>query len=80
MSEIDPVYIVYLFVALAAGLMAEAVYLLFFTSRSYRKNVNRRLKLAEKGNDREAMLVELRRERGLSMTGDFRLRWSRSTG
>ena len=43
MIDIDPIYIVYLFVALAAGLLAEAVYLLFFTSHSYRKNVNRRL-------------------------------------
>ncbi len=73
MPDIDPTYIVYLFAALAAGLMAEAVYLLFFTSRSYRKNVNRRLKLVEKVNDREAMLVELRRERGLNTDGDFRL-------
>ena len=73
MFDIDPIYIVYLFVALAAGLLAEAVYLLFFTSRSYRKNVNRRLKLMEGVTDREAMLGQLRRERGLSMTGDFRL-------
>jgi tight adherence protein B len=73
MPEIDSVYIVYLFVALAAGLFAEAVYLMFFTSRSYRKNVNRRLKLMEGVTDREAMLVQLRRERGLSMGGDYRL-------
>ena len=73
MPDIDPIYLVYLFVALAAGLLAEAVYLLFFTSRSYRKNINRRLKLVETVTDREAMLVQLRRERGLTMSGDFRL-------
>jgi tight adherence protein B len=73
MPEIDTIYFIYLFVALAAGLLAEAVYLLFFTSRSYRKNVNRRLKLMEGVSDREAMLVQLRRERGLSMEGDYRL-------
>jgi tight adherence protein B len=73
MPEIDPIYIVYLFVALAAGLLAEAVYLLFFTSRSYRKNVNRRLKLVENVSDREAMLVQLRRERGLTTGGEYRL-------
>src|SRR5688572_28799599 len=73
MPEIDSIYFIYLFVALAAGLLAEAVYLLFFTSRSYRKNVNRRLKLMEGVSDREAMLVQLRRERGLSMEGDYRL-------
>ncbi len=73
MFDIDPIYIVYLFVALAAGLLAEAVYLLFFTSHSYRKNVNRRLKLVENVSDREAMLVQLRRERGLTTSGEYRL-------
>jgi tight adherence protein B len=60
-------------VALAAGLLVEGVYLLFFNTRSYRKNVNRRLKLLDKQVDRERVLVQLRRERGLSMTGDYRL-------
>jgi tight adherence protein B len=73
MPDIDPIYFVYLFVALAAGLLAEAVYLLFFTSRSYRKNVNRRLQLVESSSDREAILVQLRRERGLTAGGDFQL-------
>ena len=41
--DIDPVYVIYLFVALAAGLFVEGVYLLFFNTRSYRKNINRRL-------------------------------------
>ena len=45
--DIDPIYLVYLFVALAAGLAFEGVYLLFFNTRSYRKNVNRRLRLLE---------------------------------
>ena len=71
--DIDLVYVIYLFVALAAGLLVEAVYLLFFNTRSYRKNVNRRLKLLDKQTDRESVLVQLRRERGLSMTGDYRL-------
>lgn len=71
--EIDPVHLVYLFAALAAGLAFEAVYLLFFTTRSYRKNINRRLRLMEEEPNRENMLVELRRERGLSRGGDYRL-------
>jgi tight adherence protein B len=72
-THIDLIYVVYLFVALAAGLLVEGVYLLFFNTRSYRKNVNRRLKLQEKQVDRESVLVQLRRERGLSVTGDYRL-------
>ena len=69
--DIDPVYVIYLFVALAAGLFVEGVYLLFFNTRSYRKNVNRRLKLLDNQPDRESVLVQLRRERGL--TSDRRL-------
>lgn len=71
--DIDPLYIVYLLAALAAGLAFEAVYLLFFTSRSYRKNVNRRLRLMDGQSDREQLLVQIRRERGLTMAGDYRL-------
>src|SRR3954471_5255651 len=71
--DIDPIYVIYLFVALAAGLFFEGIYLLFFNTRSYRKNVNRRLKLLDNQPDREGVLVQLRRERGLSMTGDYQL-------
>ena len=71
--DIDPIYVVYLFVALAAGLTVEAVYLLFFSSRAYRKNINRRLSLVDGQPDRESILVQLRRERGLSGAGDYRL-------
>jgi tight adherence protein B len=73
MFEFDPVYLVYFFVALAAGLAFEAVYLLFFNTRSYRKNINRRLRLMADEPDRENMLGQLRRERGLSRGGDYRL-------
>jgi tight adherence protein B len=73
MFDIDPIYVIYLFVALAAGLFAEGIYLLFFNTRSYRKNVNRRLRLVEAQPDREGVLVQLRRERGLTAGGDYRL-------
>jgi tight adherence protein B len=73
MFEIDPLYVIYLFVALAAGLTVEAVYLLFFQTRSYRKNVNRRLKLLDGQPDREGVMVQLRRERGLDTAGNYRL-------
>jgi tight adherence protein B len=71
--DIDPIYLVYVFVALAAGLFVEGLYLLLFTSRGYRKNINRRLKLMHNQPDREGMLIQLRRERGLTVGGDFRL-------
>ena len=73
MFEIDPLYVIYLIVALAAGLSAEAIYLLFFNTRSYRKNVNRRLKLLDGRPDREGVMVQLRRERGLDTSGNYRL-------
>ena len=71
--EFDDVYLVYLLVAVSAVLFAEGIYLLFFTARSYRKNINRRLRLMQDEPNRESMLVQLRRERGLTSGGDFRL-------
>ena len=71
--EFDDAYLVYLLVAISAVLFAEGMYLLFFTARSYRKNINRRLQLMQNEPNRESMLVQLRRERGLTSGGDFRL-------
>jgi tight adherence protein B len=71
--DIDPLYVIYLFVALAAGLFVEGIYLLFFNTRSYRKNINRRLRLMEGQPDREGTLLQLRRERGLNTAGNYRL-------
>jgi tight adherence protein B len=69
----DPIYVIYFFAAASAVLFAEGVYLLFFSASSYRKGVNRRLRLLDERQNREHVLVELRRERGLSRSGDFRL-------
>ena len=71
--EFDSIHLVYLLVAVSAGLFAEGIYLLFFNSRSYRKNINRRLQLMADEPNRESMLVQLRHERGLTGGGDFRL-------
>ncbi len=71
--DFDPIYLVWLFVALAAGLTVEAVYLMCFSAASYRSNINRRLSIAKDRTDRESVLVELRRERGLTAGGDYRL-------
>src|SRR5262245_32854053 len=69
--EFDPIYLVYLLVAASAGLFVEGIYLLFFAGGSYRKNVNRRLKLLKDQPNRENILVQLRRERGLSSAGGY---------
>jgi tight adherence protein B len=73
MFELDPVYLVYLFVLISAVMAFEAVYLLFFSKASYRSEVNRRLRIAKDKPDRESILVELRRERGLTSSGNYRL-------
>lgn len=69
----DPIYLVYLFVAVSAGLFVEAMYLLFYSGASYRRRINRRLQVMGDKTDRERILVELRRERGLTASGDYRL-------
>jgi len=71
--DIDPTYAVYGFAALSAILFGEGVYLLFFSAASYRNRINRRLSLLNETVDRQSILVELRRERGLTSGGDFRL-------
>jgi tight adherence protein B len=69
----DSEYLIYGLVALSAVLVVEAVYLLAFSASSYRNKVNRRLRMMGNTPDRETILVQLRRERGLSAGGDFRL-------
>jgi len=69
--DFDPVYLIYLLVAASAGLFVEGIYLLCFSGASYRKNVNRRLKLLKNQPDRENILVQLRRERGLNSAGGY---------
>jgi tight adherence protein B len=70
--ELDTPTLIIIFAAISVVLFAEAVYLLGFSTASYRSNVNRRLKLSKNQPDREAILVQLRRERGLTGDGMFR--------
>jgi tight adherence protein B len=71
--DIDPTYAIYGLAVLSAILFGEGVYLLFFSAASYRNRINRRLSLLNETVDRQSILVELRRERGLTSGGDFRL-------
>jgi len=73
MFDIDPIWVFYGFAAVSAILFVEGVYLLFFSASSYRSKINRRLALMTNQPDREGMLIQLRRERGLTSGGDFRL-------
>ena len=71
--DINPLYLVWLFVAVSAGLAAEAVYLSCYSAASYRSKINRRLMLSKDSASRENVLIELRRERGLTASGDYQL-------
>jgi len=71
--DLDPTYVIYGFAAVSAILFGEGVYLLFFSAASYRNRINRRLSMLNETVDRQSILVELRRERGLTTGGDFRL-------
>ena len=74
MLNFDPIYLIYILVAASAGLFAEGFYLLCFTGASYRNNVNRRLKLQKDQPNRENILIQLRRERGLTSSGGYSLK------
>jgi tight adherence protein B len=71
--DLDPIYLIYLLIAVSAGLFVEGAYLLAFSGASYRDNVNRRLKLLKSEPSRENVLVQLRRERGLTAGGNYRI-------
>jgi tight adherence protein B len=73
MFNFNPVYLIYLLIGISAAMFAEGIYLLFYDKASYRKNINRRLKVMDDKTDRASVLVQLRRERGLTSSGDFRL-------
>ena len=71
--DFDPIYLIYVLVAASTGLLVEGVYLLVFSGASYRTNVNRRLRLLKNEPNRENVLVQLRKERGLTTSGDYRI-------
>jgi tight adherence protein B len=68
---LDPLYLIYGFAAVSAILFAEGAYLLLYSTASYRKRINRRLSLLQENTNRESILVQLRRERGLTASGEL---------
>ena len=73
MFNFNSIYLFYLLIGLSAAMFAEGMYLLVYNNASYRKNINRRLKVMAGKTDRESVLIQLRRERGLTSGGDYRL-------
>jgi len=69
----DPVYLFYLLIGVSAFMFAEGAWLLLANRSTYRKNINRRLRVMDDKPDRESVLVQLRRERGLTAGGEYRL-------
>jgi tight adherence protein B len=71
--EIDQTWIFYLLAAGSVVLFVEAIYMLCFSTTSYRNHVNRRLRLMKNQPNQENILVQLRRERGLTGSGLYGL-------
>src|SRR5437660_12712261 len=69
--EFDPIYLIYICVAAAAVLLVEGIYLLCFSGVADPQKENRRLKLLKNEPNRENILIQLRRERGLTGGGDY---------
>jgi tight adherence protein B len=70
-SLLESNYLVYLFAAGSTVLFVEAIYLLCFSTASYRNSINRRLRLMKDQPNRENVLIQLRRERGLTGSGSY---------
>jgi tight adherence protein B len=73
MFDFNSIYLFYILIGLSAAMFVEGFYLLVYNNASYRKNINRRLKVMSDKSDRESVLVQLRRERGLTSSGEYRL-------
>lgn len=71
--ELNQVTLIYIFAAVSAILFAEAAYLMFFSTASYKTTVNRRMRLMQNEPNRENILVQLRRERSLTSGGSYSL-------
>jgi tight adherence protein B len=69
---LNELHLFYLFVAVSAILIGEAIYLLFYSAAAFRSRVNRRLRLSLDKSDRQSTLIQLRQERGLTAAGGFR--------
>ena len=74
MFDINPVTLIYVFAAISTILFVEAAYLMFFTTASYKTTVNRRMRLLQNEPNRENLLLQLRRERSLTGSGDYAFR------
>jgi tight adherence protein B len=57
-------------VVLGAILVAESLYLLLAERKSTRDRVNRRVRLSRPDGDRQAVLLSLRKERGIAASGE----------
>lgn len=69
--EIEQIHLFYFLAAISAILFAEAVYLFFYNTTSYRNHLNRRLRLMKTQPNREQILIQLRRERSLTAAGTY---------
>lgn len=71
MFDFNPIYLFYALIGLSAMMFAEGIYLFCYNTGSYRKNINRRLRVLDAKPDRESALIQLRRERGLTAQGEY---------
>lgn len=70
---IDPIWVFSASVFLAVAAVLDAVRSLFFSSESYRSQINRRLQRQHNEVSRVQTIVDLRRERGLSEDGNWQI-------
>jgi tight adherence protein B len=71
--NINTTYLFYAVLALAVIFAVEAIYLIFSHRISYNRRTNARLSAMEGKQSREQVLVQMRRQRGLSTEGKFLL-------
>ncbi len=71
--QFDQAHLFYLLAAASVVLFVEATYLLCFSKTTYRSRINHRLRIMKSEPNRENVLVQLRKERGLTSGGLYSL-------
>ena len=73
--ELQEIHLIYAFTAITVVFFVEAAYLLFAGHQKRHDQINRRLQVMAGSPDNQAVLLRLRRERGLASDGGLLLSW-----
>jgi tight adherence protein B len=76
MPEISEIHVFYAFLAVTAILIIEAIYLVVTAGEKDKKRINRRMRIGGKQANQQDILLQLRKERGLTAGGQNSMKFT----